>query len=124
MKRVLVVDDEVDFTFFLKKNLETKADVQVSICNKADEAIEKAKAFKPDIILLDMVMPEMQGDDLAIALSADRATERIPIVFLTAIIQQEETSDSSNMIGGHYFVAKPVKIDELISVIANVTKGR
>lgn len=115
--RVLVIDDEQDFAFFVKKNLESHGKFEVSVCDKASRALERVKTFKPDVVLLDMMMPERSGEEIAADLREEEETESVPIVFLTALVREEETSTNEHVIGGHFFVSKPVKIDELIAVI-------
>ena len=117
MTRVLLVDDEKDLTFFVKKNLESKGDYQVRVCNDARLVTAEIRDFQPHAVVLDMMMPEMSGEDVAAGLRESKETEHLPIVFLTALVKEGEVGSSGNVIGGQFFVAKPVKIDELIRVI-------
>jgi len=117
MTRVLLVDDEKDLTFFVKKNLESKGDYQVRVCNDPRLVVAEVRDFKPHVVVLDMMMPEVSGEDIAADLRESKETERLPIVFLTALVKEGEAGSSGNVIGGQFFVAKPVKIDELIRVI-------
>ncbi len=117
MIRVLLVDDEKDLTFFVKKNLEARGDFQVQACNDPRKALAEVKSFQPNIVVLDMMMPEVGGEDVASSLREDISTENLPIVFLTALVKEEEAGANSHLIGGQYFVSKPVKIEELIRVI-------
>jgi CheY-like chemotaxis protein len=121
---VLVVDDEKGFTFFLKKNLEAAGDYDVTICNEADKALERARQLRPNVILLDLMMPEISGEQIATALQEYPETKNIPVIFLTALVKSEETSEAAHMIGGHRFAAKPVKIDELVALLKQVTGSR
>ena len=116
MTRVLIVDDEEDLTFFVKRNLEARG-FQVHVCTDSTAALEEAKRFRPEVIILDMMMPQLGGEDIAAQLQEDGDFVNVPIVFLTALVREDETHASGNMIGGQYFVAKPVKIDLLIEVI-------
>lgn len=120
-KYILVVDDEVDFTFFLKKNLEATGKYDVVVCNEAAQAIQRAKQLRPNLILLDIMMPGTPGEEIATELKTHTETKAIPVIFLTALVRQEETADKSHKIGGQYFVAKPVKIDELVKMIEKVS---
>jgi CheY-like chemotaxis protein len=117
MKKVLLVDDEQDFSYFVKKNLEASGDYQIEVCNDSLNAFDAAKKLKPDIILLDIKMPNKSGTDIAAELKEDKATQNIPFVFLTAIVKQEEADKNANYIGGEYFIAKPVRFNEIISAI-------
>ena len=124
MRWVLVVDDEADFTFFLKKNLEATGKFEVSVCNDSAKAVTEVLRLKPDIVLLDVMMPGMTGEDIANALQEREDTRRIPVVFMTSIVSAEEAEESSHRIGGHLFVAKPVKVEELLRVLDRVRPDR
>lgn len=120
-KRILLIDDEKDFCFFTKSNLEATGNFTVTICFDSNEAVDLAKRLKPDLILLDVLMPGVSGPDIAALLKDDAETKNIPIIFLTAIITDKETEDG-NLISGWPFVSKPVKINELITVINKYIK--
>lgn len=115
--RILVVDDEAGFTNLLKLNLEQTGAYEVREEHRAVRALAAARAFKPDLILLDVVMPEMDGGELAARLTADADLKDTPIVFLTATVSQEEASRRSRLIGGHPCIAKPVGLDEVTACI-------
>lgn len=119
-KKILIVDDEKDFCFFLKKNLEIVEDFNVEICNDSLQVIQITKETKPDVILLDILMPDKSGTDIAVELPKHTETRDIPFIFLTAIITSDEANANNNFIGGHYFIGKPVKINELIGIINEV----
>ena len=80
-------------------------------------AIPAAIEFKPDLILLDVMMPGMTGDEIAAKLSEDPALSHIKYIFVTAIVTKEETDSMSANIGGNVFLAKPIKAQELINAI-------
>lgn len=117
MKKVLIIDDEEYFCRALRKGLELKTDFQVLTATKGDEGIRLVKAQKPDLILLDIMMPGMDGTDVAEKLLADPATLSIPIIFVTAIINEDDVKRNAGIAGGRTFIAKPVNIDELIKKI-------
>lgn len=122
-KKVLIIDDEEGFTQMVKLNLEAIDRYEVRIENKATLGLTAAKAFKPDLILLDIIMPDMQGSEVAERLKEDNSTKAIPIVFLTAVITREETEASDGVIAGHSFLAKPVELKDLIDCIEkNINK--
>lgn len=122
MKNILLIDDEEDFCFFVKNNLEAGGKFRVTACSDSTKGVELTKKLLPDLILLDILMPGMSGSDIAAALKEDTATAGIPIVFLTAVITEKETSEAKNLVAGWPFVAKPVKIKELIKVINKYSK--
>jgi len=120
-KKVLLIDDEDDVCFFLKGNLELTGEFDVLTTTSGKKGIEFARGEKPDIILLDLNMPEMSGDEVAQILSDGTDTNTIPIVFITALITKGEVGDDSiTNIGGYNYVAKPVATEELVAVIRRI----
>jgi CheY-like chemotaxis protein len=83
-KRVLLVDDEKSFTNLLKLNLEDTGNYEVRVENWAEDALKAAREFKPDIVLLDIIMPRMPGGNVAMQLKEDPALKDTPVIFLTA----------------------------------------
>jgi CheY-like chemotaxis protein len=116
VKRILIVDNEVDFCFFVKKNLEAVGDFEVSICSESAKALSQAEALHPDLVLLDLLMPELSGLEVESLLRARRKTRDIPIVFLTVAASPEEGREERS-IEGRPVLSKPVEIRELIEVI-------
>jgi two-component system, OmpR family, response regulator len=84
--------------------------------NDAAKADQTAHNFKPDVILLDIVMPKIDGGELATQIEADRELHETPIIFLTALVTHSE-ANSGLHIQGHPLVAKPISIPELIDAI-------
>ena len=117
-KKILLIDDEEDFCFFVRQNLEQVGEFEVITANCGEEGINLARERQPDLILLDIVMPKMIGDDVAAALINDPKTKNIPLVFLTAQVTQDEIGvESIKEIGGHLFISKPVDTERLVSSI-------
>ena len=116
-KKILVVDDEANLTKMLKRNLEATGKFEVQTENQGSNAVSAAKAFAPDLILLDVMMPDADGGEVASEMGDDPALSGIPIVFLTAIVTKEEVDESGGVISGRPFVAKPVKTDDLVKII-------
>lgn len=83
-KRILVVDDEPDFAAIVKKNLE-KEGFKVEIAYDGAEGIDKVKSNPPDAIVLDVMMPEMDGYEMCSKLKSDEKYAGIPILMLTAV---------------------------------------
>ena len=118
-KKILVVDDEVGMTRMLKRNLESTGRYDVRTENSGEITVAAAREFKPDMILLDVMMPGISGDEVAAQLKEDKILCQIPIVFLSAIVKKEETEPTGGNIGGMTFLAKPVKLNDLITCIEN-----
>ncbi len=116
-KRILVIDDEASLTRMLKLNLEETGQYEVRTENQGSKALNAAREYKPDLMLLDIMMPDMSGGDVAARMLDDNELKNIKIIFLTALISKQETETAKGKISGRSFVAKPVKIDELIEKI-------
>jgi CheY-like chemotaxis protein len=112
-RKVLVVDDEVSFTRLLRLGLEGTGGFTVEVVNNPRDALARAEHFMPDIILLDVMMPQLDGGDLATRMQASRKLQRVPIVFLTAAVKRTELSRGGGVIGGFRFLAKPLELEEV-----------
>ena len=117
MKKILLIDDEEDFRYFVKKNLEAKGNFEVEVYSDDIDIIKEVRRLRPNLILLDIKMPKRDGSDIALELKRHKDTQEIPLVFLTALVSEEETQKKGNSIGGEYFIAKPVRMSELINTI-------
>src|SRR5437763_1761497 len=113
-KRIFVVDDEPGFTRLLKLTLERTGRYTVLEQNDGTQAWLAAREFKPDIIFLDIVMPKIDGGDVAQQIRSDPLLAQVPIIFLTAIISQRETKKD---IGGCPFISKPVSLSTITRCI-------
>lgn len=116
-KRLLIVDDEKELTDMLKTRLEHTGKYSIRTENQGSHVLAVAVDFQPDLILLDVIMPTMDGPDVAGLLKEDAKTKNIPIIFLTAAVRREEAESCHGKIGGHPFMAKPVDIKDLIECI-------
>jgi CheY-like chemotaxis protein len=115
-RRILIVDNDRDTTHLVKVLLERTGHYLVLEENDATKAHQSARNFRPDLILLDIVMPETDGGEVASRIQADRELQNTPIIFLTALVTRAEARSGLN-IQGHPFLAKPVSIPELINAI-------
>jgi CheY-like chemotaxis protein len=116
-KRILVVDDEPSITRLLKLNLEQTGDYVVRTENGATSALTAAQEFRPNLILMDVAMPGMDGGELARRIQDTPKLNSVPIVFLTALATKQEVSKSHGFIGGMPFLAKPVNMEEVLTCI-------
>lgn len=116
-KRILVVDDEPSVTRSLKVNLEDTLRYEVRAENDATHAVAAAREFHPDLILLDVIMPGLDGCDVSARIHADSELRDTPIVFLTALATNEDTRGKTMIAGSTVYVAKPVILRELIRCI-------
>jgi len=110
----MIIDDEPGFTRLLKLTLEKTGGFEVLEENNGTRAWLTAREFAPDIIFLDVVMPEIDGGDVAQQIRSDPMLAHVPIVFLTAIVSEKE---GGHEIGGFPFLAKPVTLEAVIRSI-------
>jgi len=115
-RRILIVDDDANSTHLVKILLERSGPYLVLEENDPTKADQTAHDFKPDVILLDIVMPKMDGGELATHIESDRELHDTPIIFLTALVTHGEAKSGLH-IQGHPLVAKPISIPELIEAI-------
>ena len=113
-RRILIVDDDQHTTHMVKVLLERTGHYLVLEENDATKAHQSALNFRPDLILLDIVMPEADGGEVAAQIEADPELQNTPIIFLTALVTRVEAK-AGLQAQGHSFVAKPVSIPELIN---------
>jgi len=115
--RILVIDDEPDITLLVKLNLEQTGRYEVREENQATRSLAAARAFNPDLVLLDVMMPDLDGGDVVSMLKDDARFANTPIVFLTATVLREEVASKGGKIGGYPFLPKPVSLEELVGII-------
>ena len=117
MKRtVLLVDDERHVVNVVEHMLERRG-FEVVSAGSGEEALKMLEGITPDLALLDIILPGIDGATLAQRLRAQPATANTPIVFLTGLVEVNEVHRDGNQIGGQYFLAKPFDSKELFEVI-------
>lgn len=121
MKRILIVDDEPDVLKILGKRLE-KTGYEIIEARNGKEAIEKAKKERPDLVLLDLMMPDLDGGEVAQILSEDETTKNIPIIYLTCLYTKREERKEGHFVGQNILVAKPYNTEELLKIIQEAIK--
>src|SRR6266853_4697052 len=114
--RILIIDDSRDFTYSAKRALERTRRYSVWEENDPAKAHQTAQRVKPDLILLDIAMPETDGVEVAARIESDPTLRRTPVVFLTALVTKAEAR-SGLEIQGHPYLAKPISIPDLITGI-------
>jgi CheY-like chemotaxis protein len=117
-KRILVIDDDEALTQMVKLNLEAKGQYEVRIVNHSVHAIAAAHKFQPDLILLDYIMPGMDGGDVTASLQQDPLLRSIPIIMVTALVSNKEMRPEGTVhCGGQVMLAKPVRMENLLKCI-------
>ena len=121
--RVLAVDDEKAATQLAKTMLEVIPSFVVETANRASLVMAHVQRFKPDLILMDLKMPEVNGQKLADDLTKIPEYSHIPIIFLTAQFTRDELAATGNQIGGRWYFAKPLNTAELLECISFLRMG-
>ena len=123
-KRIFVIDDESDLTYMLKLSLESMGYYTVESENDPASAVRAARAFDPDLIVLDIMMPGMDGTEVAARMRQDAALRDVPILFMTALIATPEAPDGFCNSGGQTFVPKAMGTGKLIECIEQALNRR
>lgn len=124
MKKILVVDDEESYTRLLKLTLEDTGQYEVRIENIAKRAVDAARYFMPDVIILDVIMPDMSGLEVATQVRKNPQLAERPIIFLTAAVSKDRPDMQHELLDRCPVVAKPVSADELIEIIEKTLAGK
>jgi CheY-like chemotaxis protein len=119
-KRILVIDDEPSITRLLKLNLEQTDHYEVREENDSTHALDAAREFKPDLVISDVMMPEVGGGEVAAQLREDPALRRVPVIFLTAAVRKEELGGPEAVIAGRLYIAKPLDVKSLLTAIERI----
>ncbi|PYK38236.1 MAG: response regulator [Verrucomicrobia bacterium] len=114
--RVLIVDDNRRFAEGARAILQRTGQYALCVETNALRALETARSFKPDLVLVDLVMSDIDGAEVSQQIGADWALHDVPIVFVTALITPEEARDARR-IDGHRLSAKPHTAAELLRVV-------
>ena len=115
MAKILIVDDDIHATTLLEKVLAIKGHVATSV-NESAETIQVANSTSPDLILLDLMMPEPNGFEVCKMLRADPTYAKIPIVIVTAM-DDNESKETAYGAGANDYLIKPFRIDALAEAI-------
>lgn len=113
--KVLVIDDEPEITEIIETFL-SEYGFQVAIENSSERAVDRAREVRPDIILLDIMMPGMDGYDVCQQLKKDKEFDKIPIIFLTGKDRSDDMGRSFKS-GGDMFIKKPFSCERLLEII-------
>jgi len=113
LRNVLCVDDEPDILHILKHALQRMGKCQVHLCEDPTRAVQAARATTPDLILLDVIMPKLDGRALFKRFGAEPALAGIPVIFLTASIMGQDLRELQNL-GAAGIIGKPFNLQSLI----------
>ena len=118
---ILHVDDEKDILFLTKVVLEQEPDTNVVQCESGFEALEALQEISPDVILLDLMMPGMTGEELFDEVKRSEPVAKVPVVFMTARTTQD-VIDRLMSAGAAGFIAKPFKPDSLAAYLKSAVE--
>jgi CheY-like chemotaxis protein len=116
-KRILLVDDDKSFTSLLKINLEETGKFEVRVENWSEDALGAAREFRPDLVLLDILMPRMPGGNVVSQIRADPTLADTPIVFLTAAVRWHQVEENEGIICECPCLAKPATLEQIMDAI-------
>lgn len=120
-KRILVIDDDPDVVEVVESWLKTSG-YEVYTAYSGKEGLQKCKLLRPDAVILDIIMPEMDGSSVAEEIKDDPGTSDIPIIFLTGAVKSSEVP-KSHIVGGQYFIAKPFNGEDLLTMLRQILMG-
>lgn len=116
-KRILVVDDEVDLVETVRFSLELEG-YEVLVAFNGEEALNQARKESPDLILLDLMLPKLDGYKVCRLLKFDERYKHIPILMLTAKTQEKDKATGMET-GADEYITKPFDMDELMKKVKN-----
>lgn len=120
-KKILVTDDEVPVVQIIKTNLQLEGFDVVSAYD-GEEALRKVASEKPDLVVLDVMMPKMDGWEVLTHLKGDPATEDLPVIMLTALSQMEDL-DRGARLGNDCYLTKPFEPLELMAMVRRLLQA-
>ncbi len=122
-RKILVVDDEENELSLLDMIL-SQAGYSVTTSNNGKKALELAKSICPDIMIVDLSMPDMDGGQVAEKLKLQPETKDIPILFLTGLYTKEQEDEKGHMIAGNMILAKPCESKQLLAMINKLLSSK
>lgn len=115
-RKILIVDDEAGITRMVKLALEQTGHYEVLEENLSTRAVESAQSYNPDLVIMDVTMPDLDGTQVANLMKADSQLKDLPIIFLTATVTRDESNGDGwreNVI----YIRKPATLPELLNSI-------
>lgn len=122
-KKILVVDDEENELLLLDLIL-SKAGHSVTTSDNGKEALFLAKSICPDLVIVDLSMPDMDGGQVAEELKLQPETRDVPVLFLTGLYTKEQEDERGHMIAGNMILAKPCESKKLLTIVNTLLSSR
>ncbi|MBI4057005.1 MAG: response regulator [Elusimicrobia bacterium] len=120
-KKILVVDDELEMLNLIQMTLEG-AGYRVATCENGRQAWESIQTEKPDLLILDVMLPGIDGYSLQIKMSQEDSTKHLPVIVLTALEPSRTLFTKFSQVAG--FMTKPFKADELLHSVQVALRGK
>lgn len=117
-KRVMIVDDDESVTRVLDRFLASTDHYEVIAVNDPTKAVEVAHEFRPDLLVLDIIMPTLDGGEVLAEFRRDKKFSGMHVIFLTGLVSSEEIGREGYEISGHPVIPKPVGAKEFRTVVA------
>ena len=118
MTRVLLVDDDRRITVMLSRMLLSAGEYSVRIENDSRQVVAVAEEFQPDVVVMDVDMPHMDGGDVAYAMGSRESTHKIPIIFLTSLFTRAEAQKGQEAASNQRVLPKPLAKNDLIRALS------
>lgn len=123
-KKLLLVDDDVDLLQALSIKLNKSDRFEVMTTSEGQKAVALATEFLPDLIVLDIEMPGMDGGEVAAALEACAETRHIPVLFLSSLVAKADVARSGGKSGGRNIASKSMTVRDLVQRITDLIDGK
>ena len=121
-QHVLILEDDPSVQTLMRKQL-TAHGFKVTIATDGLDGLMKLETMKPDILLCDVMMPNLDGIEFVKAIKANTATQKIPVIFLTAKTDPRSMIEGIN-VGARFYVTKPFQIDDLLAKVRRALSGK
>jgi len=115
-KKILIVDDEMDTRLVLEKALAVEGYSVIAGYN-GNNALSLVRSKRPDLIILDKILGDMLGEEVAAKLKEDPNTKDIPIIFLSALFSEADEAEKRHVLGDERMFAKPYDMEKLLTAI-------
>jgi DNA-binding response OmpR family regulator len=121
-QHILVIEDEPAVQMLLQKQL-TASGFRVTIAGDGLDGLMKLETLKPDLMICDVMMPNLDGIEFVKAIKNNNKTQKIPVIFLTAKTDPRSMIEGIN-VGARFYVTKPFQLDDLLGKIRRALSGK
>ena len=119
MKKILLVDDEKDFLLIIGEVL-NDAGFQVVTATNGSETLRSVREDRPDLVILDIVLPDIDGETIYKKLSEDPETSTIPVIFVSGVFSADEAKREKHFLYDKQFLVKPFNREELLTKVNEI----